>query len=365
MRVRVGILKPDHLGDLILSAPAVAALRRRFDDVTLLCHPKSLALANYLFPGMPARPMQLPHLDKNRGFDTTAKERLKLLRDEIDLLICLRWDGQMERLLSIPEIEYHTPNPHSDKHVAAEHHDIVMPFTRAYDILESFNLTGFGQLASRPKEINSVGLCISAGYHLNAWPMYHWLQLAERFHRDGYRLVLLGGPAEAARLSILAETMQSTLGLRPDIIRGGNDFQATLQQLHELVDLVVATDSGTAHLAALVRPVVSLFGGSPWQRFAPLGPHNLILSRRYHCSPCIQFYRVALNTCHTQECLNGLTPKTVYHCIRAYLDGVDLSTDLNVDGGWMSQSPWQTKPQSSAAANDSTTRLKLSARSAA
>ena len=341
--MRVGILKPDHLGDLILSAPAVAALRRRFDDVTLLCHPKSTTLAGYLFPGMRTLPIQLPHLDKNRGPDTTGKERLRLLRDELDLLICLRWDGQMERLLSIPDIEYHTPNPHSDKHVAAEHHDIVMPFTRGYDILESFELPGFSRIVDRPKEINSVALCISAGYHLNAWPMNHWLELAEKFHRDGCRLVLLGGPAETVRLDILAESLESSFGTRPEVICGGHDFHATLQRLHDLVDLVVATDSGTAHMAALVRPVVSLFGGSPWQRFAPLGKHNLILSRRYPCSPCIQFYRVALNTCHTQECLNGLRPEQVYRCIRAYLDGIDLSSDMQLDGVWLSQSPWRAK----------------------
>ena len=61
--------------------------------------------------------------------------------------------------------------------------------------------------------------------------------------------------------------------------------------LAEAVDLVIATDSGTAHLTSLVRPVISLCGGSPWTRFAPLGRYNVVLSRRYPCSPCWQFVR--------------------------------------------------------------------------
>ena len=44
--MRVAVLKPDHLGDLVLAAPAIAALQRRFDELTLLCHPESAGLAD-------------------------------------------------------------------------------------------------------------------------------------------------------------------------------------------------------------------------------------------------------------------------------------------------------------------------------
>jgi ADP-heptose:LPS heptosyltransferase len=113
-----------------------------------------------------------------------------------------------------------------------------------------------------------------------------------------------------------------------------------LQALAESVDLIVATDSGTAHLASLVRPIVSLFGGSPWRRFAPLGRYNVILSRRYPCSPCYQFMRNAFNLCHTQECLNNLFPEQVEACLAAYLAGVDVSTATPVEGVWMARAPW-------------------------
>jgi heptosyltransferase-2 len=125
------------------------------------------------------------------------------------------------------------------------------------------------------------------------------------------------------------------------VIVGTPDFAATLRCLASQVDLVVATDSGAGHLAALVRPVISLFGGSPWRRFAPLGRHNLSLSRRYPCSPCPQFTRTAVNACHTQECLVNFQPLQVYHCLTAYLAGLDFSGELEMDGVWMAQAPWQ------------------------
>jgi ADP-heptose:LPS heptosyltransferase len=153
---------------------------------------------------------------------------------------------------------------------------------------------------------------------------------------------LIGGPAEVGRLRVLEEALADRLGYCPSSIVGSRDFGATLQQLHRLVDLVIATDSGTAHLAALVRPVVSLFGGSPCQKFAPLGRFNAILSRRYHCSPCRQFNRVEANTCHTQECLTNLLPEQVFACLTVYLQGQDLSRGACLDGVWMTEAPWSS-----------------------
>jgi heptosyltransferase-2 len=195
-----------------------------------------------------------------------------------------------------------------------------------------------------------VGLCISAGFRLNTWPLCHWVKLAERLHQHHTRIVLIGGPEEAPRLQVLSQALEPILGECPDKIIGSADFGTTLRRMHELTDLIVATDSGTAHLAALVRPVVSLFGGSPWRRFAPLGRNNAILTRRYPCSPCRQFDRVAVNTCHTQECLTNLTPEQVYNCLTAYLSGLDVSCGTLINGVWMTQAPWSEDEPALAAA---------------
>jgi len=348
--MRVGILKPDHLGDLILAAPAIAALQRRFSNLVLFCYPSNVGLAAHLFPGLRAIPMLLPHLDKDRRPDRHGQERRQLLRKEIDLLICLRWDYDCQRLLTIPDIEYHVPGLEMEEtHVAARHRVLVEPFTGPYDILSSYIYPGGPPASHRPSMISSVALCISAGFHLNAWPLNHWLGLARLLHHDGIRIVLLGGPDEAAKLQVLGHAIRDAFGYRPQTIMGGKDFGATLKALRDTVDLVVATDSGSAHLAALARPVVSLFGGSPWRRFAPLGRHNAILCRRTSCSPCIQFYRLSANTCHTHECLSNLQPEQVHACLNAYLSGIDLSSDPLIEGVFMSQAPWEEKASLAAA----------------
>jgi ADP-heptose:LPS heptosyltransferase len=340
--VRVGILKPDHLGDLILSAPAIAALRRRFPDAILFCNPRNLPLARHLFPGLRTCPFHLPHLDKERSAGPDGGQLVRLLRREIDTLICLRWDGESERLLTTPEIEYHTPGPSLiDRHVAVEQHELAARFTGPYDLLSTYAYAGCPPGPVRPSKPGAIGLCIAAGFRLNAWPLGHWQELAERLHRHGIRIVLIGGPAEAQKLRVLELALKQGLGYYPQVLVGTTDFAATLERMANLADLVIATDSGAGHLAALVRPVVSLFGGSPWRRFAPLGRHNLIMSRRYPCSPCPQFTRSTMNACHTQECLVNLKPRQVYNCLTAYLTGLDLTKDLELDGVWMAQAPWQ------------------------
>jgi heptosyltransferase-2 len=189
-----------------------------------------------------------------------------------------------------------------------------------------------------------VGLCISAGFQLNRWPLCHWLDLAQLLRRRGIGIVLLGGPAEAARLHVLASTLQEVVGEAPPVLVGGRDIGSFLSALAAAVDLVIATDSGTAHLASLVRPVVSLFGGSPWRRFAPLGASHVILSRNYPCSPCSQFVRRRVNLCHTQECLTNFFPQQVQACLDAYLAGADCRASLHVAGVWMVQAPWSQSP---------------------
>jgi hypothetical protein len=124
-------------------------------------------------------------------------------------------------------------------------------------------------------------------------------------------------------------------------LAGGTDYAGFLNELSDAVELVIATDSGTAHLAALARPILSLFGGSPWRRYAPLGRFNAVLTREVPCSPCRQFDRESINLCHTQECLTNLRPEQVERGLDAYLAGGDFRVPRHVSGIWIAQSPWE------------------------
>jgi ADP-heptose:LPS heptosyltransferase len=152
--------------------------------------------------------------------------------------------------------------------------------------------------------------------------------------------VWIGGPSEISQLRALAEASSRTETPRQVLI-GSEDFGGFLHKLAENVELVIATDSGTAHLASLVRPVFSIFGGSPWRRFAPLGPCNAIVTRQLPCSPCPQFDRGLVNTCATRECLANLLPRQVEMCLEEYLDGKVSIQPRRIGDAWLARAPWE------------------------
>lgn len=339
----VAILKPDHLGDLVLSAPAIAALERRFDDLILLCQPSTRLLAAHLFPRLSLRTIQLPYLAKEPASMQVPADVCDLgeLRGEVDLLVSLRWDRYLEPLLEASGLDFCASRlDRLDVHVAAEDCAVVESFTGVYDPLESFCHPA-NPLQGRPPVPERVGLCISAGFVRNAWPLSHWLELAKRFDRQGSEVVLIGGPSERVRLRVLEDALADSVGYRPRRLVGSSDFGAFLEALATSVDLVIGTDSGTAHLASLVRPVVSLFGGSPWRRYAPLGRNNLVLSREEPCSPCVQFNLTRVQTCHTQECLALLSPEQVHRCVMTYLARECIPPIQRLDGVLMAHAPWE------------------------
>src|SRR5262249_27574461 len=106
------------------------------------------------------------------------------------------------------------------------------------------------------------------------------------------------------------------------------------------------------------RPVLSLFGGSPWRRFAPPGPINAIVTRQLPCSPCPQFDRRIMNTCVTRECLTNLFPEQVEVCLEAYLEGRATVRPRLLRGVWLARAPWE----SSGDANQAGSHLSLALR---
>jgi heptosyltransferase-2 len=278
-------------------------------------------------------------LDRAQSVDCHLRP-LRALRDRFDLLLCLRWDAIIKSHLDEAGISYHASESEDlDVHVAVEQRMTLLPWTGGYDLLSSYNYSKRLTPIDQPR---TVGLCISAGFPLNAWPLSHWLELAMRLRRRRMEPVLIGGPQERTRLYVLADALDSS-GNAPLVLVGDENFGRFLCQVAGTVDVVIASDSGTAHLLSLVRPVLSLFGGSPWRRFAPLGRHNAVVSRQLPCSPCPQFDRTLINTCVKRECLTNLQPDQVEACLDTYLDGLATVEPRLVRGAWLARAPWEAE----------------------
>lgn len=98
------------------------------------------------------------------------------------------------------------------------------------------------------------------------WPADRFAAVAAALSRDGHRVVVTGGPGEAA----VARRVAALAGLPAASCLGGQTTVAELAALVAGARLVICGDTGTGHLAtAYGTPSVLLFGPVPPGRWGP------------------------------------------------------------------------------------------------
>ncbi|MGO1074485.1 glycosyltransferase family 9 protein [Inquilinus sp. CA228] len=299
----VTVLKPDHLGDLVLSVPAIRAIQASGREVRLHVAPSSEALARYLFPDIAhIRTVEFQHLSRA---PVAPPDLADLIEDSrrSDVLICLRSDQVIETMLKDLSLGCLAPSRNPLVHETGNQRMLLEPVIGSYSRTRHFS----GEPIRIGQVRRHVALCISAGFPTNRWPNLHWLSLATLLGSKGVFITLVGGPSERGDLALLSRLLR---GIPHRVVEGGRDFGRFLHALEE-VDLVVASDSGTAHICSLTKPICSLFGPSPWRRYAPFGRNNLLMTRDEVCSPCAQFSSRVVNGCASRECMTSWSPTAV------------------------------------------------------
>jgi heptosyltransferase-2 len=137
------------------------------------------------------------------------------------------------------------------------------------------------------------------------------VDIGSKLLRRKVEVYLVGGRREILDLNILHGLLKLPWS---HVVIGDDNFQAFLDKISTL-DLLIATDSGTAHICSLVVPVLSIFGPGPSRRYAPFGAHNRVLTLDLVCSPCYQFDKKMINLCVSRECMNTILPDAVFEAI--------------------------------------------------
>lgn len=304
--MKLVVLKPDHLGDLVLSAPAINKLLTLNHDITLIINKNVEFLAQYLFPNIKLAYATFTHLSRTN--ETTSIDEVFELVKTSDLLVSLRNDPELQKQVfyNIDPSKLLITGDSLDVHETTLHSECLEPLTGAYLPLDFFN-TYKNTYKIWPTQIKKLGLSISAGFFNNSLSVLRWIEIA-RYFTDHYQaeIYIICGPNEYEEAIILKALLQTC-----QIIKGSKNLVEFLDPVSEL-DLVIATDSGTAHLCSLSGvPIMSLFGASPYKRFRPLGHYNKVVTLDYNCSPCPQFEVKKINHCITKECLNNISVQQI------------------------------------------------------
>lgn len=312
---RILVLKPDHLGDLLLAQPALAALRAAYPEAEI----RVLAKAPYL-------PLleRCPWVDVAEPFDVAwgrhpGESRLGSLevlgralglrvRHRPDLALSLQDDprnhlfallaGAPRRIGRAPRggralLTDALPAPGPTLHEADAHLELA-------DRAGAPGLDAPPALALGPRDHDAAAACLAAagvapgepylvlhvgaGHPAKALPEATLGELVGLLSggAEGPRLVVAAGPAERELAARVAAPGRAPLLPACDL--------PTLAAVMAGARLVLAHDSGPGHLAAAAgAPVLSLFGPSDPARWSPraCGGGRVRVQRRVVCeAPC-------------------------------------------------------------------------------
>jgi lipopolysaccharide heptosyltransferase II len=152
----------------------------------------------------------------------------------------------------------------------------------------------------------AIALNVGASSIYKQWPEERWAELAHGLCISGYAPIVLGGPQDIVRASVVARVGDSGTRL---INMAGRTSLRGLASVLASCDLLVSADTGPLHVAAaLGTPVLALFGPTSPERTGPYGDHNRVIWKRLACSPC---YRKP--TCAGKvDCMRAITVDEVH-----------------------------------------------------
>jgi lipopolysaccharide heptosyltransferase II len=148
------------------------------------------------------------------------------------------------------------------------------------------------------------------------WPAGHFAHLADRLATELDALVLLTGAPNEAPLAraILRDTQRAAVNLV------GRTSIPELVALLAVSDLLITGDSGPMHIACAVHtPVVALHGPTDPDLSGPTDPDAVVLRRQLWCAPCYDASATAECRFGNPVCMKELRPELVLAAARRQL----------------------------------------------
>ncbi len=306
-RERILLVQTAFLGDVILTTPLLAAVRRRFPDAELVMAvtPGGASLVG----AHPALDRVL--IDDKRGRGQGVSGFVRFVRGlragrftiaiaahkSIRTALALRAAGIPRRIgfATAPAAALYTDRV--ARPVAAHDRD------RLLGLLAPLGITTIDAATARPwiavdaaTRARAAALlaphadgrplaaiCPGSAWRTKRWPLPQFAALIRALAADGYRCLLLGGPDERA---LTADLQTACGGIAVDL--GGATDLPLLAAVLATVAVAVTNDSAPMHVAAAANvPQVAIFCATvPAQGYGPLGRRAVVVERDLACRPC-------------------------------------------------------------------------------
>lgn len=324
---KILIIKLRHLGDVLLTAPVFASLKRALPKAEIDAY--IYEEAKPMLEGHPAI-SELIGYDrkwKKRGFFQRLFREGRLLRKirkrgydcVINLTegdrgaIAAKVSGARIRVGFVPKggwqkkiythLVKHTPGL---KHTVERNLDAVR---RVGIFPEPEQRELYFQVPQEKRKESFVLIHPTSRWRFKCWPMGKMRELVQWLLSREKRVVLTSGP-DAVEREMVAQVAK---GLKVENLAG----KLSLKELGALIqsaELLVCVDSVAFHMAnALKRPVVAIFGPTSEVTWGPWrNPRAKIVAQNVSCRPC---YQDGCGGSKHSDCLNTLSVKAIQEAI--------------------------------------------------
>lgn len=337
---RLVLVRPDHLGDLLLTTPAIAHLRATLPTahLTLLVGPWNADAASRLEGVDQVLTLPFPYFDRQpkRGL-LAPYQLLRLEADRLaglgfDTAVVFRhdhwWGAALATRAGIPRRVGWAHAESATYLTQAVQHPPQHEATRALALVEA--LTGVPatdrlpmRFTPTPEDVASASSWLAAsgvsdrfvvihpgsGGAVKLWPAERWSMVADALLAQyGVAVIVTGSSAEADLVQQVCSGCQGGAAI-PLTGVGVGQLGATLAR----AELVLGPDSGVLHLAESVgAATVRLFGPAPVERFGPWqqsARHQVVRS----ALPCVACGRLdfPVEVLPEHPCVRAITSEQV------------------------------------------------------
>lgn len=301
------ITRLDSLGDVLLAGPAVRAAAALPGPVTFVCGPRGLPAARLLPAIDELLVLHTPWIDAtpppiSRGeLDELVARIAAIAPDRAAILGSFHQSplptALLLRLAGVPEIaavsvdyagtllDHRLPDP-GDVHEVERNLGVLRALGATIDPADAA-LRVRRDPAARPRDLPAGDYVVvhpGASVPARAWHPDRHRELVRRLSTTGHRVVVTGGPDEAALTAYVADDGATATAL--DL--GGRTGLPGLVETLASARTVVVGNTGPAHLAAAVGvPTVALFAATvPSARWRPWAVPLQLLERPVPCAGC-------------------------------------------------------------------------------
>lgn len=320
---RVLLIRPDHLGDVLLTTPSIQALRRALPQSEIHALVGSWS-ANVLAPFDEidhVLTLPFPAFDRNPKLNWRSPYQLawrsaqKLRKIGYGQAVILRpdhwWGALLAWMAGIPvRVGYDHPDltrfithvvPRQEKQHAVEQNIRLIqrlldvpttpinpqdyPLNYPVSSEERSWIHGYLEEWDLPQPRRMIAIHAGSGSIYKNWDNSRWASVADTLSEQLDATIILTGSTQEIPL---AKAIASEMKQIP-IIAAGDTNIGTLAALFEQCLIVLGTDSGPLHLASAVKtPTVALFGPADPIEFGTWGPkeRHIILASTIGCRPC-------------------------------------------------------------------------------